>query len=64
MDKLLESLTDEQKAILLKFQYDKNDLYDLEEKLSFYIMEHCIIDDEVTVDGEICESILEKISNI
>jgi hypothetical protein len=65
MEELLEKLTDEQMLVFKKIGYFGDDEVELEEALGEYIQLHCLTDDDgITEEGEICESILDLLSEI
>lgn len=63
MKKLIEKLSDEEIEFLKSNKWDNiNDMLDLEDILSDYIQLQCLTDDDnLTKNGIICESILNKI---
>lgn len=64
MKKLLDVLTDEEKKYLNKIIKNYDDMADVEDQLADYMLQNCVIDDELTEEGIIYESILNKLGNL
>lgn len=65
MKELVKKLNNEQKDLLIKIGYFGDDLAELEELVAEYLTTNCFDKEYViTKEGEICESILELISEI
>lgn len=64
MEKLLKVLTDKEKECLNKVVKDYEDMADVEDQLANYMLQNCVIDDELTEEGIIYESILNKLGNL
>lgn len=64
MKEILKVLNEEEKKILIEMKIKSNDLSDIEEEISDYMIDNFVIDDELTEKGIICENILNKIGNL
>ena len=64
MEKLLKILTDKEKEYLNKVVKEFKDISDVEDQLADYMMENCVVDDELTEEGIVYETILNKIGNL
>lgn len=66
MKELKLKLTEEELFLIQKLKLDKiEDIFKLEDELSDYLQLHCITDkNNLTNEGIVCESILNKIGNL
>ena len=66
MKELKLKLTEEELILIQKLKLDKiEDIFELEDGLSDYLQLHCITDkNNLTNEGIVCESILNKIGNL
>lgn len=64
MEDLLKILNNEEKDMLKQINIDTDDLTEIEEQISDYMMQNFVKDDELTEKGIICETILNKIGNL
>lgn len=64
MKEFISKLNDKQKDILIKISPFNDDFAELEEELSNFLQLHCFKeDDEVTEEGQVILSILDKIGD-
>lgn len=66
MKELKLKLTEEELFLIQKLKLDKiEDIFELEDELSDYLQLHCITDkNNLTNEGIVCESMLNKIGNL
>lgn len=66
MKELKSKLTEEELILIKKLKLDKiEDIFELEDEISDYLQLHCITDkNNLTNEGILCESILNKIGNL
>lgn len=66
MKELKSKLTEEELILIKKLKLDKiEDIFELEDELSDYLQLHCITDkNNLTNEGIVCESMLNKIGNL
>ncbi len=66
MKELKSKLTEEELFLIKKLKLDKiEDIFELEDEISDYLQLHCITDkNNLTNEGILCESILNKIGNL
>lgn len=66
MKELKSKLTEEELILIKKLKLDKiEDIFELEDEISDYLQLHCITDkNNLTNEGILCESMLNKIGNL